>query len=131
MEQAPETPRELERIYQKALAKDRDQRYQTITDFKFDLEQLREEIHVSAANSKEPSSDLRGHPTIEAGPVISTRTGGSATRASTDQSANLVPTTVDESARQSRSKMWYAGFGVILLLLIGGFIYSKYFARRQ
>ena len=40
-------PRQLERIVAKALAKDRHKRYQTITDFKLDLEQLRDEIHTS------------------------------------------------------------------------------------
>jgi eukaryotic-like serine/threonine-protein kinase len=45
--QAPEAPRHLERIVTKALAKDRNKRYQTVTDFKLDLEQLREELHFS------------------------------------------------------------------------------------
>src|SRR4030095_7336706 len=69
LDQAPETPRELERIINKSLAKDREKRYQTITDLKLDLEQVREDIHVSAAHSREPSSDLHAHPTIEAGPI--------------------------------------------------------------
>src|SRR6185503_17221741 len=42
-----DVPRQLERIVAKALAKDRLKRYQTITDFKLDLEQLRDELHVS------------------------------------------------------------------------------------
>jgi serine/threonine-protein kinase len=40
-------PRQLERIVAKALAKDRQKRYQTITDLKLDLEQLRDEVHDS------------------------------------------------------------------------------------
>jgi serine/threonine-protein kinase len=40
-------PRQLERIVSKALAKDRLKRYQTITDLKLDLEQLRDELHTS------------------------------------------------------------------------------------
>lgn len=40
-------PRQLERIVSKALAKDQLKRYQTITDLKLDLEQLRDEIHTS------------------------------------------------------------------------------------
>jgi serine/threonine protein kinase/tetratricopeptide (TPR) repeat protein len=51
--QAPEAPRHLERIVSKALAKDRNKRYQTVTDFKLDLEQLREELHFS-------DSEMRG-----------------------------------------------------------------------
>src|SRR5687767_13729769 len=38
-------PRHLERIVSKALSKDKTKRYQTITDLKIDLEQLREELH--------------------------------------------------------------------------------------
>ncbi len=44
-----EVPRQLERIVSKALAKDRTKRYQTITDFKLDLEQLRDELHLATA----------------------------------------------------------------------------------
>ena len=40
-------PRHLERIVSKALSKDKSKRYQTITDLKLDLEQLREELHLS------------------------------------------------------------------------------------
>ena len=40
-------PRQLDRIVAKALAKDKLKRYQTITDLKLDLEQLRDEVHTS------------------------------------------------------------------------------------
>ena len=46
-EHVSNVPRQLERIASKALAKDRLKRYQTITDLKLDLEQLRDEIHTS------------------------------------------------------------------------------------
>lgn len=52
MQHSSEVPRHLERIVSKALAKDRTKRYQTITDFKLDLEQLREELHASQAESR-------------------------------------------------------------------------------
>ena len=128
LNQAPETPREIERIINKTLAKDRAKRYQTVTDLKLDLEQVREEIHVSSTPSRHSSSDLHDHPTIEASPVISTRGGTTPTRVSTDHSTIPVPTTVDESAKRSRSKLLYAGVAVLLLLLVGGFVYSKYFS---
>ncbi len=50
---SPEVPRQLERIASKALAKDRSKRYQTITDLKIDLEQLREELTVSGSQLRE------------------------------------------------------------------------------
>ncbi|HET7112943.1 MAG TPA: serine/threonine-protein kinase, partial [Pyrinomonadaceae bacterium] len=43
----PDIPRQLDRIVAKALAKDKLKRYQTITDLKLDLEQLRDEVHTS------------------------------------------------------------------------------------
>jgi serine/threonine protein kinase/tetratricopeptide (TPR) repeat protein len=46
-------PRQFERIVSKALAKDRLKRYQTITDLKIDLEQLRDELHIS--DTSEPT----------------------------------------------------------------------------
>ena len=127
LDQAPDTPRELERIINKTLAKDREKRYQTVTDLKLDLEQVREEIHVSSAPSRHSSSDLHDHPTIDASPVISTRGGTTPTRVSTDHSTSPVPTTVDESGKRSRGKVLYASIAVVLLLLVGGFVYSKYF----
>jgi len=51
--QSAEAPRHLERIVSKALAKDKAKRYQTVTDLKLDLEQLREELHFS-------DSEIRG-----------------------------------------------------------------------
>jgi len=127
LDHAPETPRELERIINKTLAKDREKRYQTVTDLKLDLEQVREEIHVSSAPARQPSNDLHSHPTIEASPIISTRGGTTQTRVSTDHSTSPVPTTVDESGKRSRGKVLYAGIAVLLLVLVGGFVYSKYF----
>lgn len=52
MTQSAEVPRQLERIVSKALAKDKTKRYQTITDFKLDLEQLREELQLSQAETR-------------------------------------------------------------------------------
>jgi eukaryotic-like serine/threonine-protein kinase len=51
----PAVPRQLERIASKALAKDRTQRYQTITDLKIDLERLREELTVSGSHPRDES----------------------------------------------------------------------------
>ncbi|HEX3185827.1 MAG TPA: serine/threonine-protein kinase, partial [Pyrinomonadaceae bacterium] len=47
MQHVQNVPRQLDRIVSKALAKDKLKRYQTITDLKLDLEQLRDEVHTS------------------------------------------------------------------------------------
>jgi eukaryotic-like serine/threonine-protein kinase len=53
LQHATNVPRQLERIISKALAKDRTKRYQTVTDLKLDLEQLRDEIHFSGSGVAE------------------------------------------------------------------------------
>ncbi|MGH9883093.1 MAG: tetratricopeptide repeat protein, partial [Pyrinomonadaceae bacterium] len=60
-----EVPRQLERIVSKALAKDRAKRYQTITDFRLDLEQLREELHGSAAELRHETLSTPGPRTTQ------------------------------------------------------------------
>ncbi len=47
LQHVSDVPRQLDRIVSKALAKDKAKRYQTITDLKLDLEQLRDEVHLS------------------------------------------------------------------------------------
>ena len=49
-----DVPRQLDRIVSKALAKDKLKRYQTITDFKLDLEQLRDDLHTSTGERAIP-----------------------------------------------------------------------------
>src|SRR6185503_17216409 len=61
-----DVPRQLERIVSKALAKDRSQRYQTVTDLKIDLEQLRDELRLTGTDTgtSERTSELGGAETI-------------------------------------------------------------------
>lgn len=93
--QSPEAPRHLERIVSKALAKDTSKRYQTVTDFKLDLEQLREELYLSESEIRQAgtkastrvdrataSSDYRGSRTA----VVETQPAGGVPTASSDQS---------------------------------------------
>jgi len=54
--QYAQVPRQLERIVSKALAKDKAKRYQTITDFKLDLEQLRDELYRSGSSIHDGTS---------------------------------------------------------------------------
>lgn len=61
--QSAEAPRHLERIVSKALAKDKAKRYQTVTDLKLDLEQLREELHFS-------DSEIRGQTQSHSGTQV-------------------------------------------------------------
>jgi len=53
LSESAQVPRQLDRIVFKALAKDTAKRYQTVTDFKLDLEQLREELRSSPSSIRD------------------------------------------------------------------------------
>jgi protein kinase-like protein/phospholipase A2-like protein/VCBS repeat protein len=58
----PEAPSELQRIVSKALAKDRDERYQAVKDLELDLRSLKKKVELKveqAAASEETSRSLR------------------------------------------------------------------------
>lgn len=59
-QRVPELPKELERIIEKLLRKDRDERYQSIKDLQLDLEDIRDDMRFESKNShsKQP-------PTVE------------------------------------------------------------------
>jgi serine/threonine-protein kinase len=81
----PNVPRQFERIITKALAKDRLKRYQTITDLKLDLEQLRDELHTSDTGestrheARETQTDMvTSVPTVAKTQVITATEGATA-----------------------------------------------------
>ena len=55
---APEAPDELERVVMKALAKDRDERYQTSKDLLIDLKRLQQKLRVTAEIERAAPVDL-------------------------------------------------------------------------
>jgi TolB-like protein len=64
-QQSVAVPRQLDRIVSKALAKDRGKRYQTITDLKLDLEQLRDELADLRDQSGHLIHTTAGRPTVD------------------------------------------------------------------
>jgi serine/threonine-protein kinase len=126
--QSGEVPRQLERIVSKALAKDKSKRYQTITDFKLDLEQLREELHLS-------ESQIGNRTGLRSGPQLTQNTGfvpsqtdsrrGSATSpvegAPTVSSVEYI---VNEVSRHKSTTLFL--LAIILVLIVGAtyFYYS-------
>jgi serine/threonine-protein kinase len=116
LQHVPNAPRQLERIVSKALAKDRFKRYQTITDLKLDLEQLREELHFSespetiAGGTRATQADL-----LSAVPTIAkSQTNMALETASTD----------DSKLREKRTKwLTYSVLGLLLLLVVAGAVF--------
>jgi eukaryotic-like serine/threonine-protein kinase len=56
----PEAPAELERLVMKALAKDRDERYQTAKDLLIDLKRLRQKLKVDAEIERSAPPEVKG-----------------------------------------------------------------------
>ncbi len=119
-------PRQLERIVAKALAKDRSKRYQTITDLKLDLEQLREELHVSPSDAGQDSEEG-----ANSRPIRTARVAPSATNRNL-QSETLPegpPSTISGEAGK-RHKLLLATLGTLVVIVIAlGFIYWRFLSR--
>ncbi|HEX4899188.1 MAG TPA: protein kinase [Pyrinomonadaceae bacterium] len=120
LSQSGEVPRQLDRIVSKALAKDRSKRYQTITDLKLDLEQLRSEL----ADPKERSETIHDHlaKTIAGRPTFDRVT-------STDTTRIIAKTTVDAKARRGFFRVYKTPLViafVALIAVVGVFAYFKY-----
>ena len=119
VEYAAGVPRQLERIVMKALAKDKLKRYQTITDLKLDLEQLRDEVHTSTGEKAlRRSVDERGADT-ELIPHVAT---GSRSGAQT-VTENQIPSSVTTESGAKPNWLKYIIPGVILALVIGAIIF--------
>jgi TolB-like protein/Tfp pilus assembly protein PilF len=116
----PNVPRQLERIVAKALAKDRFKRYQTITDLKLDLEQLRDELHVT--DNPELIRNTESVTRSETRPSTSTAVR-SQVETVTDQ-----PTVSSTAPGDSKSqKRWFV-YGAVGLLAVLAIAAAVYFA---
>ncbi|MBC8030930.1 MAG: protein kinase [Pyrinomonadaceae bacterium] len=130
MTQSAEVPRHLERIVSKALAKDKAKRYQTITDFKIDLEQLREELQLSNSETKAQSqSPAETRATIQTAFVPSV----AGNRSSADTEPLAVSTNPEGNGslatRVARHKAAAISIVAILLFITAAAIYF-YTSRR-
>ena len=115
-------PRQLERIVSKALAKDRSKRYQTVTDLKLDLEQLRDELLTSKSDvtltehrHEAANSDTKAIPALQ-----TTRREHVATRV--EQVAQPVAETISTRRRIAV----YIGVAALAAVLIGAILYWRY-----
>jgi serine/threonine-protein kinase len=119
VEHVSDVPRQFERIVAKALAKDKLKRYQTITDLKLDLEQLRDELHTFDSSEQIRHSTR----TTEADLLLSTPT----------VIRTQVDTVTDQTTSSSRTgelktdkrRRWvaYGVLGLLAVLIIAGAIF--------
>lgn len=120
-----EVPRQLERIASKALAKDRSQRYQTITDLKIDLERLREELTVSGTHPRY-DADLEGGRRTQVTEGALVATGVRSGVADTQIDSAPMSLSVNQPGRIMRHKTAAMIFAGVLLVVAAAVIYVRY-----
>ena len=112
----PDLPAELERIVDKALTKDRDDRYQTAKDFLIDLRHLKRKIEVDAEIDRTVPPELRG--------AISTTSGSKAPTTVGDSAVVTVPHTASSAeyivSGIKKHKVLSVAALVALVVAIGG-----------
>lgn len=122
---APNAPGELERIVNKALTKDREERYQTMKDFQIDLRALKRKLEVDAEIERTAAPDIRA--TILTGGQVQTASGSTkvltAAPASTTSSAEYLVTGI------KRHKLTIAL--AIIALTVGGVLLAWYLHARN
>ncbi len=112
-------PRQLDRIVSKALAKDKLKRYQTITDLKLDLEQLRDEVHLSTGE-REVARTPNGR--VADTNLISQIPTGARSQVQTVPEAAVPATTITKPTPRA-SSVKYIIPAVLAVLLIGAIVY--------
>ncbi len=123
-EHSADIPRHLERIVSKALSKDKSKRYQTITDLKLDLEQLREELHLSGSGVRQMEGRAEPASTKSTGPQWSRPTVMDTEPISTAPAASSLEYIVNNVGRNK--KILFPILAVVLLAVIGGiYLYSS------
>ena len=115
-------PRQFERIVSKALAKDRLKRYQTITDLKIDLEQLRDELHIS--DTSEPTRQA-----TRATQADLLTSGPTTVRSQVDTVANSTTASsgIDYKPVERRKKwlVYAAGVLALLVIVVGAIMFAS------
>ena len=113
----PNVPRQLERIVSKALAKDRFKRYQTITDLKLDLEQLRDELHFSEIETTGGGTRATQVDLLSASPT--------GIKSQTNTASERATVSTGDSKPEAKPTRWlaYSVLGLLILLVVVGAVF--------
>jgi eukaryotic-like serine/threonine-protein kinase len=124
-----QVPRQLERIVSKALEKNPNQRYQTVTDLKLDLERLREELHLSQTDLREKADPLPNERTAKTGPISGSPTDKNAQAETVAELTPKVPTIGQRQEASRPSKLVLPIIVAIIVFLALAFVYWKSLPR--
>jgi eukaryotic-like serine/threonine-protein kinase len=124
----PEVPAELERIVKKALAKNREERYQLAKDLLIDLKNLKQEMELRAKLDAVRPADLKG--ATPAGLRVSVDTDERLASRSTDADVALtVPSAAYLVGAIKTHKRAVALGLAALLIAVAAIVYFTYFTR--
>lgn len=127
---APKVPEELERIVTKALAKDADERYQTVKDMAIDLRRLGRRLDVDAEIERTSHPESRQLVPVGSG-QSATATAFQGARLSDDgaiHSTSSVEYVVSEIRKHKRGAMLF-GIAFFLMLAVAGYVLLRLFKR--
>ena len=117
---APEVPAELARILQQMLAKNVDERYASAQDLLADLKKLQKRLEYEA--------EYQGDSSSKDSPEAQTMILNQATAAAPEELATAAGSAQPTTPNKTKVQTWWL-FGLLgLIVLVGGFFGSKYFA---
>lgn len=132
---APDVPNELERIVEKALVKDREERYQTAKDLAFDLKRLKHRLEIEAGieRSQAPRADGSAAVMVSDGQAPA-QTAEAGQRSRTGEIAGVRPTSSAEYLAgeiRRHKKLVLLALGA-LIVVVAGIAFGVYrFAARD
>lgn len=121
---ASEVPAEFEWIVNKALRKDRDERYQTIKELLTDLRRLKQRLEFEAELERSSSPDAASRSTVSAVTGAPTKTEQIRPTAEATHPASSAEYLVSEIKRHKRGAILIAA-GLVLAIGVAAFIYSS------
>ena len=124
---ASDVPEELDRIVEKALTKDRDERYQTAKDLLIDLRHLKRKLEVDAEIDRTLPPEIRAAAATHSHPGASTVSGSTRTSTISDSHQASSAEYIVNEIKQHRKGAFIAS-GIVVVLIAAASLF--YFVRK-
>jgi len=121
-----DAPEELERIVEKALTKDLDERYQTAKDLLIDIKHLKRKIEVDAEIDRTVPPEIRAAVSTHSHPGASTVSGTNPTQTvSGERRASSAEYLVNEIKSHRKGAFLIGGVAIILVAAVSLFLFTR------